>query len=75
MFVPFDVVEREHRPVTGRKLSNSLIQRDPVDDGHRIGVFSAFYYLRWCFTILSRLLHAHTAFAKMHEHLIDCEPV
>src|ERR1051325_2377076 len=75
VFVPLDVVERKHRPVPGRKLSNRLIQRDAVDDRHRVGVFRPFYYLRWCFAVLSRLLHAHTAFAEMHEHLIDCEPV
>src|ERR1041384_1022017 len=47
VFVPLDVVKREHRPVSGRKLRNGLIERDAVDDRHRIGVFSPFYYLRW----------------------------
>src|SRR5690242_1701846 len=75
VFVALDVVKREHRPVSGRKLRNGLVERDAVDDGHRVWVFGPFYYLRRCFAVLSRLLHAHTAFTEMHEHLIDCEPV
>src|SRR5690242_1710729 len=75
MFVPFDVMKREHRAVTGWQLGNRLVQRDPVDHGHRVGVFRTFYDLDGRFAIFSRLLHTHSAFAEVHQHLIDCEPV
>ena len=52
--MPFDVVKRKYRPITGRELSNSFIQRYPVNYGHGIGVFRAFYYLNRRFTVLSR---------------------
>src|ERR1044072_151427 len=73
--MPFDVVKREHRPVTGRQLSNSLIERYPVNYGHGIGVFRAFYYLSGRFAVLSRLLHAHAALAEVHEHLVHRQAV
>ena len=73
--MPFDIVKRKNRPITGRQLSDSLIERYAVNYGHGIGVFSPFHYLRRRFAVFSRLLHAHATFAKMHEHLIDGEPV
>jgi hypothetical protein len=75
MFMSLNVMEGEHRPITGRQLSNSLVQRYPVNYRHGIGVFRAFYYLNWRFPVLSRLFHPHPAFAEMHQHLIDCQPV
>src|ERR1044072_4882880 len=71
--MPFDVVKREYRPVTGRELSNSLIERYPVNYGHGIGIFRPFYYLGRRFAVLSRLLHAHAAFAEVHEHLVHSQ--
>src|SRR5688572_31408893 len=73
--MPLDVVQGKHRPITGRELRDRLIEGDAVDNGHGVGVFCPFYYLGWCFTVFSRLLHTHAAFAEVHEHLIDCEPV
>src|SRR6266496_709172 len=65
----------KHRPISGRELGNSLVQRNAVDYRHRIRVLSALHYLNWRFTILSRLLHPNSALAEMHEHLIDGETV
>src|ERR1051325_5254458 len=73
--MPFDVLKRKYRPITGRQLSDSLIERYAVNHGHGIGVFRPFHYLGRRFAVFSRLLHTHAAFAKMHEHLIDGEPV
>src|SRR5690349_10877911 len=73
--MPFDVMQREHRSITGRELSDCLVQRDPVDYGHRVRIFRAFDDLDGCFSILGRLLHAHAAFAEVHEHLVDRQPV
>src|SRR5215216_2840193 len=73
--MPLDVVKRKYRPVSGRQLSDSFIERYTVNHGHGIGVFRPFYYLSRRFSVFSRLLHAHAAFAKMHEHLIDGKPV
>jgi len=75
MFMPFDVVKRKHRPITGRQLSNSLIERYAINYWHGIGVFRSFNYLNRRFTVFSRALETHSAFTEMHEHLIDCEPV
>src|SRR5687768_7852777 len=65
----------KHRPVTGRELGNSFVQRDPVNHGHAIRIFRAFYDLNGGFAILGCLLHAHAAFAEVHQHLIYGEPV
>src|SRR6185295_12694253 len=73
--MPYDVVKGEHRTVTWRQLSNSLIERYPVNYGHGIGVFRAFYYLNRRFAIFSSLLHTHTAFAEVHEHLVHGQAV
>src|SRR6185369_5334210 len=70
-----DVVKRENRPVTRRQLSNSLIERYPVNYGHGIGVFCTFYYLNRRFAVFSGLLHAHAAFAEVHEHLVHGQTV
>src|SRR5688500_2558910 len=75
MFMPFNVVKRENRPVTGRQLSDSLVECYPVNYGHGIRVFRTFYYLSRRFPVFSGLLHAHSAFAEMHEHLIHGQPV
>src|SRR5215212_11929481 len=68
-------MKRKHRPVTGRELSNSLVERYPVNYRHGIGVFRAFDYLNRCFAVFSRLLHAHAAFAEVHEHLVHSQSV
>ena len=73
--MPFDVVKRKYRPVTGRELSNSFIERYPVNYGHGIRVFRTFYYLSRRFAVLSGLFHAHAAFAEVHEHLVNSQPV
>src|SRR5678815_1600566 len=73
--MPFDIVKRENRPVTRRQLSNSLIERYPVNYGHGIGVFRTFYYLSRRLAVLSGLLHAHAAFAEVHEHLVYSQAV
>ena len=73
--MPFDVVKREHRPVAGRELSDSFIERYPVHYGHGIRVFGAFYYLSGRLAVLSSLFHAHAAFAEVHEHLVHGQPV
>ena len=75
MFMPFDVVKRKYRPVTGRKLSNSFIERYPVNYGHGIGVFRPFYYLSGRFAVFSSLFHTHAAFAEVHKHLVHGQPV
>src|SRR5215217_4920721 len=73
--MPFDVVKSEHRPVSGRQLSDSFIERYAVNYGHGIGVFRTFYYLNGRFAVLSGLLHAHAAFAEVHEHLVYSQAV
>lgn len=73
--MPFNVVKRKDRPITGRQLSYSFIQCYAVNYGHGIGVFRAFNYLNRRFTVFSGRFKPHSAFAEVHEHLIDREPV
>ena len=75
VFVPFDVVKGKNRAVTGRQLGNGFIEGNPVNNRHRVGVFRAFDYLNRRFAVLSGLLHPHAAFAEVHQHLIDGQPV
>ena len=71
----FDIVQRKNCPISGRQLSNGLVQGDAIHDRHRIRVLGTFHYLNWRFAVLGRLFHAHTALAKVHENLVDREPV
>ena len=73
--MPFDVVKRKDRPITGRQLSDSLIQCYSINYGHGIGVFRAFNYLNRRFTVFSGRFKPHSAFAEVHEDLIDCQAV
>jgi hypothetical protein len=75
MLVPFNIVKGKDRSITGRQLSNRLVQGDPVNHRHRIGVFRASFYLVRGFAVLSRVFHAHSTFAEMHQHLVDGEAV
>ena len=75
MLVPFDIVKGKNRPVPRGQLGNGLIKGDAVNYRHCIGVLGAFHYLNRRFTILSRLLHTNSAFAEVHENLIDCQSV
>src|ERR1700730_5810244 len=71
----FNIVKGKDRAVAGRQLSNSLIERDAIHDRHRVGVFRAFDYLYRRFAIIGRLLHLDATFAKVHQDLIDSQPV
>ena len=75
MFVSLNIVQGEDRAVAGRQLTNGLVERNTIHYRHRIGVFRAFDYLYWRFTIISGLLHLDTAFAEMHQDLVDGQPV
>lgn len=75
MFVPFDVVKGEDCAVPGWQLHDSLIKSDPIDYGHRIRILGALDDLNRGFAVFGRLFHPHSAFAKVHQHLIDRQPM
>ena len=75
MFVSLNIVKGKDRAVAGRQLTNSFVERDAIHYRHRIGVFRALNYLYRCFAIISRLLHLDAAFAKVHQDLVDGQPV
>ena len=75
MFVSLNIVQGEDRAVAGRQLGNGLVKRNAIHYRHCIGVFRAFDYLYRRFTIVRRLLHLHAALAKVHQDLIDGQPV
>src|SRR5436190_5486954 len=68
-------MKRKYRSISRRQLGDGLIQCDPVNNGHRIRIFRAFYDLNWSFAIFSRGLHADSPFSEVHENLIDREPM
>ena len=75
MFVSLNIVQGEDRTVAGRQLTNGLVKRNAIHYRHCIGVFRAFDYLYRRFTIVRRLLHLHAALAKVHQDLVDGQPV
>jgi hypothetical protein len=75
VFVSLNIVQGEDRTVAGRQLTNGLVKRNAIHYRHCIGVFSAFDYLDRRFTIVRRLLHLHAALAKVHQDLVDGQPV
>src|ERR1700752_3529163 len=75
MFMAFNVMERKNCSITRRQLRDCFVQRDPVNNRHRIGVFGTFYYLNRCFAIFSCLFQTHSPLAEVHQHLIHRQPV
>jgi len=75
VFVSFNIVKGKDRAVSGRQLSNRFIQGYAIHDRHRIRVFGALNYLYGRFAVIRGLLHLDAAFAKMHQDLIDGQPV
>ena len=75
VFVSLNIVQGEDRAVAGRQLTYGLIERYAIHYRHRIGVFSAFDDLDRSFAIIRGLLHLDATLAKMHQDLIDSQPV
>ena len=75
MFVSLNIVKGKDRAVAGRQLTNSFVERYAIHYWHRIGVFRALDYLYRRFPIIRRLFHLDAAFAKVHQDLIDGQPV
>jgi len=75
VFVSLNIVKGKDRAVAGRQLTNSFVERYAIHYRHRIGVFRAFDYLYRRFAIVSRLLHLDATFAKVHQDLVDGQPV
>ncbi len=75
MFVSLNIVQSEDRAVARRQLTNGFVEGDAIHNRHRIGVFRAFDYLYRCLAIVRRLLHLDAALAKVHQDLIDGQPV
>lgn len=75
MFVSLNIVKGKDRAVAGRQLTNSFVERYAIHYRHRIGVFRAFDYLYRRFAIVSGLLHLDATFAKVHQDLVDGQPV
>ena len=75
MFVSLNIVKGKDRAVAGRQLTNSFVERYAIHYRHRIGVFRAFDYLYRRFAIISCLLHLDATFAKVHQDLVDGQPV
>ena len=55
--------------------SNRFIQGYAIHNWHRIRVFGALNYLYRRFAVIRGLLHLDAAFAKVHQDLIDGQPV
>src|SRR6266542_5574928 len=75
VFVSLNIVKGKDRAVAGRQLTNSFVERYAIHYRHRIGVFRALDYLYRRFAIIRRLLHLDAAFAKVHQDLVDGQPV
>ncbi len=75
VFVSLNIVQGEDRAVAGRQLTNSFVKRNAIHYRHRIGIFRAFDYLYRRFAVVRRLLHLDAALAKVHQDLIDGQPV
>src|SRR5262249_42024286 len=75
MFVPFNVMQGENRERSGWELSDRVVQGDPVDHWHGVGVFRAFDDLNRRLAVLGRLLETDATLAKMHQHLIYSQAV
>ena len=71
----FNIVKGKDRAVAGRQLSDSFIERNAIHYRHRIRVLGTFDYLNRRFTVVRGLFHLHTAFAEMHQDLIDRQTV
>ena len=75
MLMPFNIMKRENHFIPGWQLHNSPVQSDPVNHRHGVRVLGAFDNLDWRLTVLGRLLHSHATLAKVHQDLIDGQPV
>jgi len=75
VLMTLDIMQCKHCSISGRQLSDGLVQSDAIHDRHRVGIFGTFYYLDWRFTVLSRGFHSYTTLAEVHEDLIDRKPV
>lgn len=75
VFVSFNIVKGKDHLVAGRQLNDGFVERYAIHDRHRIGILRAFDYLDRRFTIVRRLFHLDAAFAKVHQDLVDGQPV
>jgi hypothetical protein len=75
VFVSLNIVKGKNRAVAGRQLSNRFVESYAIHYWHRIGVFGTFDYLDRRFTVISRLFHLDASFSKVHQDLIDGQPV
>jgi hypothetical protein len=75
MLVSLYIVQRENRPVAGGKLSNRLIERDPINDRHGIRILGPFDDLDRGLAVFGRVFHTHAALAKVHQNLVDRQAV
>lgn len=75
VFVSFNIVQGKDHLVAGRQLNDGLVERYAIHDRHRIGILRALDYLDRRFTIVRSLFHLDAAFAKMHQDLVDGQPV
>jgi hypothetical protein len=75
VFVSLNIVKGKNRAVAGRQLSNRFIKGYAIHYRHRIGVFSTFDYLYRRFAVIGRLFHLDASFSKVHQDLIDGQPV
>ena len=57
------------------QLDDGSVQRDPIDHRHMVWILGAFDNLDRRFAVLGRLLHSHATLAKVHQNLIDRQPV
>ena len=75
MFMPLDVVKREHGTIARWQLRDCFIQSDSVDHRHRVWVFGALYDLHGSLTVIRCCFHSHSAFTEVHQNLVDGEPM
>ena len=75
MFVAFDIMQNENVSVTGRKLGDRVCECDLVNDRHFLHVPRAENDLDGRFTVFGRSFKLYAAFAKMHQNLVDRQPV
>ena len=73
--MPFDIMKGENHFIPRRQLDNSPVQRDPINHRHGVWVLRAFDNLDWRLAVLGRLLHSHATLAKVHQDLVDSQPV
>src|SRR5205085_4464216 len=73
--VPLDVVQDEDGAIAGRQLRDGALKGDAINDRHLVRVLRAAHDLHGRLALFGRKLGPCAPAPKVHEHLIDREPM